>query len=1017
MKSKMTMLAVALFCAAIARAATWTSADGLATIEAPTITECVGTLEISGSLITATVAAGDAVVAPAVTVSGTPNFTVSVADDASLTFLSISSSDGGKLNLLTKNGGGTLVLAGGMLKSKNMTYTAGGLTLSNGASLLLDSILRVDNTSPHAVSLLSGAVLRCQFAWANNAANGANASIHADGGIFQQTSSGSGGHYNFENIATTTVGAGGLIVDTSYATDSDLRLYGTLTTAPGVAVDGGLRIRGTERQSSLQFFNSYVPNLSGGIVVESGGVAAFQDNKNGSVALSGSSVTVRNGGELRVTAQMSRLSVVKDLTFGETNDDKTYLRFSGSSSSPDLFVTNSLSVNGVVYVRFLPDTFTAGTRPVLRAPKGSFDAAALAAFALDPFHDGSAAVFSVDDSNADYDKLVATVTSSVVKIDPATSGNSTLTLKNKTLRPIASGIVSNPIVGEADDGFVLDTPCDVEFTNTFQNAGYFIKTGAGKATLSYDGGIKISGKAGTRNTYRQSEFPLVFPATGEMPTVDGTSIVENRNNIMDFNVLAGTLALAPSGAITHADDMLVGGNKLFLDGNGEPIPATLELDDGTLSMARIFVGDVHAYRGESACLEKRPHNTLVVRGGTMSASGAFVLGNFNDSYYNGIAEYIQYGGDVSTSAQYFHIGYKRTSTSATLPDAGQALARFAVYGGTFSKGANDFRVSGKGGDAEVTFGGGTSTVSRVLIGEDSSVAATKTLFELAGGTLAVSNITVNSKFKGMVSWLWNGGTFKPATLAATEQFAGSWTTNAVDVGGAVFDLSGMDEGTVYRMAIPLTHAAALGETADGGVRVIEGSGVLALAAANTFTGPVVIDGGTIRAEVAGAIPATATVEVNAGGVLDLGGLTVTVANVCGNGGIISNGTLRVTGEVRSDALSIESLVLAEGATISVPLVCEESVWGAGTFTVTDAFSAEGPVNLTVAGLAEGVVLPKDFSVRIATLPSGSCVSLLSSDAEHVPARHELRLSCRPGEGGTVALHAFMHGPGFMLIYR
>lgn len=317
----------------------------------------------------------------------------------------------------------------------------------------------------------------------------------------------------------------------------------------------------------------------------------------------------------------------------------------------------------------------------------------------------------------------------------------------------------------------------------------------------------------------------------------------------------------------------------------------------------------------------------------------------------------------------------------------------------------------------MTFGGGTSTVSRVLIGEDSSVAATRTLFELSGGTLAVSNITVNSKFNGMASWLWNGGTFKPATLAATEYFAGPWTTNAVDEGGAKLDLSGMDAGTVYRMAIPLTHAAALGETADGGVRVIEGSGVLALAAANTFTGPVVIDGGTIRAEVAGAIPATATVEVNAGGVLDLGGLTVTVANVCGNGGIISNGTLRVTGEVRSDALSIESLVLAEGATISVPLACEDSVWSAGTFTVTDAFSAEGPVNLAMVELAEGVKLPKKFSVRIATLPAGSSVSLLSSDTEHVPDRHELRLSCRPGECDTVALHAFLQGPGFMLLFR
>ena len=40
--------------------------------------------------------------------------------------------------------------------------------------------------------------------------------------------------------------------------------------------------------------------------------------------------------------------------------------------------------------------------------------------------------------------------------------------------------MANPVVGQANDGFVLDAPFDVEFTNTFQNAGYFLKTGAGK---------------------------------------------------------------------------------------------------------------------------------------------------------------------------------------------------------------------------------------------------------------------------------------------------------------------------------------------------------------------------------------------------------------------------------------------------------------------------------------------------------------------------------------------------------
>ena len=1014
MKSKMTMLAVALSCVATVRAAIWTSADGLATIEAPMITEGDGTLAISGSGPTVTVASGDAVITPAVTVAGAVDFTISVADGASLTFASISNADGGRLNRLTKNGGGELVIAGGTLNSKYCTYTAGGFTLKDGANLVLGYELQSQNAEIHTVNLLNGATLRCSRPRADSTANGANTSLHADGGILQPTAN----SYIFANIPTVTVGAGGLYVDTTYAPAGIVWQFGKPTTASGVAADGGLHIRGDGRQTSLVFHNSYPPSLTGGIVVEDGGCAAFDDvTGSGSLALAESAVTVKNGGELRMLGRMSRLSTVKDLTLGETAGDTTCLRFSASATAI-LVVTNSLSVNGTVYVRFPPDTLTSGTYSFLRAPKGSLDAV-VSSFALDPtVHDGVAGEFSVNTANAEYDVLKVVASSSFVKIDPAVSDSSTLTLKNKTLRTIAAGIVANPIVGQANDGFVLDTPYDVEFTNTFQNAGYFIKTGAGRATLSYDGDIRISGKSGNNNTYRKSESLLVFPETGGMPTVDGTSVVSAGANVMDFNVLAGTLALAASGTVSHKGDMLVGGNKLFLDGSGEPIPATVELDDGTLNMTRIFVGDVHAYRGEAACLEKRPRNSLVVRGGTMNVSTAFVIGNYNDSYHNGVDEYVQYGGTVMMPASYFHIGRLRTSSNESWPDVGQTQSRFAIYGGSYTKtGDYNFNVSERGGDSEVVFGGGTSVISRINVAANSSTADTKSTFEISGGMLVVSNITLKSSFAGMASWEWNGGTFKPATLAATEQFAGPWTTNAVDAGGAKFDLSGMDEGTVYRMAIPLTHAAALGETADGGVRVTEGPGVLALAAANTFTGPVVIDGGTLRAEVAGAIPATATVEVNAGGVLDLAGLTITVANVCGNGGIISNGTLRVTGEVRSDALSIESLVLAEGATISVPLACEDSVWSAGTFTVTDAFSAEGPVNLAMVELAEGVKLPKDFSIQIATLPAGSCVTLLSSDAEHVPDRHKLQLSCCPGEGGTVALHAFVQGPGFMVIVR
>jgi hypothetical protein len=179
----MTVASAMTVCAATE---TWTSPDGLATITADAITESSGTLVLSGSSIDVkVVGTGDAVVYEAVTVSG--SLSIDVPEGASLTFNSISSSDGTELNRLTKRGGGDLIIASGTLKSQYSTYDAGGITLSNGASLLLDSELLVGNAQSHSINLLSGATLRCERPRASTKENGMNTTFHIDGGILQPT--------------------------------------------------------------------------------------------------------------------------------------------------------------------------------------------------------------------------------------------------------------------------------------------------------------------------------------------------------------------------------------------------------------------------------------------------------------------------------------------------------------------------------------------------------------------------------------------------------------------------------------------------------------------------------------------------------------------------------------------------------------------------------------------------------------------------------------------------------------
>ena len=75
-------------------------------------------------------------------------------------------------------------------------------------------------------------------------------------------------------------------------------------------------------------------------------------------------------------------------------------------------------------------------------------------------------------------------------------------------------------------------------------------------------------------------------------------------------------------------------------------------------------------------------------------------------------------------------------------------------------------------------------------------------------------------------------------------------------------------GNVNRPDVPLTVTVAA-NAATGGLTK-RGPGRIALTAANTYGGATVVEGGTLAATVADAIPSGSAVTVKAGGVLELG---------------------------------------------------------------------------------------------------------------------------------------------------
>jgi autotransporter-associated beta strand protein len=150
----------------------------------------------------------------------------------------------------------------------------------------------------------------------------------------------------------------------------------------------------------------------------------------------------------------------------------------------------------------------------------------------------------------------------------------------------------------------------------------------------------------------------------------------------------------------------------------------------------------------------------------------------------------------------------------------------------------------------------------------------------------------------------NGGTLQAS--ASSADFISTVTICQIQSGGLVFD----------SQAFGLTNGSALGEdgSSPGGGLTKIGSGVLALTAANTYTGPTVVSNGTLL--VHGSISGAATVKAGTtlGGNGTIGGVvTVEAGGTLAAGGSI--GTLTLSA---SPALSAGATVVAELDRSSAP---------------------------------------------------------------------------------------------------
>lgn len=452
------------------------------------------------------------------------------------------------------------------------------------------------------------------------------------------------------------------------------------------------------------------------------------------------------------------------------------------------------------------------------------------------------------------------------------------------------------------------------------------------------GGLRFGNLAGPQTWTLAGANPLTLDAgAGNVPT-----IAVNQSTATISVPLAGTNGLAKDGAGT-----------LVLNGTAG-LGGGLTVNAGTLSLA----GRATTFGGGASSIGYLTGNgNLSVTGGTLSLGGELRVGSSDQSGPQYIAS-----GTLTVSNATVNLGaltvargnYLDNSISGTVTVnsgstvvstndvivefAGAGHGKLALNGGNFiigptatkwlmvgfwDSGAGELDVTNGnlllengsslklcrgnnnvgpnvvnqlGGtvsfysDAGATLGGGGNLDLNYAGG-----ASSRATYNLDGGTLTVPQVIASST-GGTRVFNFNGGTLKPSVSGPSFFATGVASAANVRNGGAMIDTTNLS----ITLSQALVHSAIAGDRATDGGLVKNGSGTLTLTGASTYTGPTVVNNGTLALGSGGSLASSAVIAVSGGAVLDVsavsGGFTLGASQSLGgngsvNGIVINNGTI------------------------------------------------------------------------------------------------------------------------------
>jgi len=434
---------------------------------------------------------------------------------------------------------------------------------------------------------------------------------------------------------------------------------------------------------------------------------------------------------------------------------------------------------------------------------------------------------------------------------------------------------------------VIDTPSDVGTLRIEGSTNYFFENLSGGLFRVFGGfDIGTGSIARLDNTVGLTQFLGGSASTATIHNWAGATFeFQNFSSAGSASITnSGTLSFYGGSSASNAIIASTGGSISFYNASSGG-NASLSLIGAQLDISAHGFGgiSVASFAGDAASTINLGANTLQTGDATNTTFSGIISGA-GSLVKNGTGTLTLTGANIYTGGTLLSAGTLSIGSASALGIGTLQMAGGTTLGSLINLTLGN-AVTLTGGTATVDTGSSNMSLAGVVSGAGTlSKTGTGTLTlaganTYSGGTLlSAGTLAIGSASAlGTGTLQMAGGTTLGSLIGLTLNNAVTLTsgTATVDTGSSNMSLAGVVSG-----------AGTLSKT---------GTGTLTLAGANTYTGATWIQEGTLRMSGIGTLSNQTAVQVSAGAVFDLGGITQTVGSLSGTGDVLVGGTTLVAG--------------------------------------------------------------------------------------------------------------------------